>query len=102
MSEYYAVHGKPLTYSQAYEYFITLLSFLSLDSRKLAMRSPRRGGTTEAFWCGVPDHMIDLQGRWKLTAMKYCYLKLTDRETPNKLARTKILNVKSCVLLFFQ
>jgi len=85
--EYCIVPGKALSYSQAYKNFKTLLCFAGLDPSKFALHSPRRGGTTEAFRSGVPDHVIDLQGRWKSPGTKYRYLKLTDREISRKLAR---------------
>jgi len=50
------------------------------------MHSPRRGGTTEAFQAGVPDHIIDLQGRWRSSSTKYRYMKLTDRAVAKSLA----------------
>jgi hypothetical protein len=80
------VPGKSLSYSQAYKNFKSLLSFASLDPLMYALHSPRRGGTTEAFKCGVPDHIIDLQGRWKSPATKFKYLKLSDRAISSKLA----------------
>jgi len=85
--EYCVVPNRPLSYSHAYKNFKTLLSFSSLDPRMYAMHSPRRGGTTEAFQSGVPDHIIDIQGRWKSSSTKYRYLKLSDRELAFELAR---------------
>jgi hypothetical protein len=86
MSEYAVVPGKPLSYSQAYKNFKMLLSFSGLDPAKYALHSPRRGGTSEAFLRGVPDYIIDLQGRWKNSATKFRYLKLADDVVARKLA----------------
>jgi len=58
-----------------------MLRNCGLDPSKFALHSPRIGGASEAFATGVPDHLIDTQGRWKSPASKFTYLRVTaDRQ----------------------
>jgi len=74
------VEGKPVSYSHALCCFKELLKLANLDPNLFGMHSPRRGGTTDAFRNGVPDFIIDVQGRWKSINSKYRYVKLTDKD----------------------
>ena len=69
------------------------------DSQKLSMHSPWCGGTTEDVRGGVPDHVIDLQSRWKSAPTKYHYLKLTYQEFFTSWRALR--NIKCCGIFIF-
>jgi hypothetical protein len=75
LKDYVIVPGKPVSYSVALRYFKSMLKSVHLDPRKFGLHSPRIGATTDAFFDGVPDHIIDQQGRWKCQNSKYSYLR---------------------------
>jgi len=52
-----------------------MLVFANLDVKKFGLHSPRIGGATDAFNNGVPNFVIDKQGRWKSSDTKYAYLR---------------------------
>ena len=79
MSEYVPCHKKPLSYLAAYQAFKRLLKFADLDPSLYALHSPRIGGATDAFAAGVPDYIIDRQGRWKSPSMKYRYCQVPEQ-----------------------
>ncbi len=65
-----------LSYGAAYSAFKKLLKFAGFKPQDYALHSARRGATSDAFRCNVPDHIIDLKGRWKCPNTKYSYLRV--------------------------
>ncbi len=55
--------GKSVSYSAASKVFKTMLIFANLDPTLYGLHSPRIGGATDAFRNGIPDYVIDEQGR---------------------------------------
>ena len=66
-----------------YAQFKKLLVSCGINPEKLALHSPRIGGTTGAMLSKVPKHIIDRQGRWKSKKSKYKYA----RESNNEVAK---------------
>jgi len=52
-----------------------MLLFAGLDAKKFSLHSPRIGGATDAFNNNIPHCVIDKQGRWKSSDIKYLYLR---------------------------
>jgi len=50
------------------------------------LHSPRIGATTDAFYNGMPHHIIDKQARWKNSATKFTYLRLQEKKFARALA----------------
>jgi hypothetical protein len=73
--EWDIVPEKSVSYSVALRYFKSMLKSVHLDPAMFGLHSPRIGATTDAFFQGVPDHVIDQQGRWKSSNSKYSYLR---------------------------
>ena len=65
--------GNPLSYTTGYNNFKNLLKFVGIDPTSLALHSPRIGAATDAFNNGVPNRLIDRQGRWRNANSKYRY-----------------------------
>jgi hypothetical protein len=63
-----------LKYNTAYSCFKKLLKDVGLNERLYALHSPRVGATTEAFRKNIPEHVIDIRGRWRSgqTKKRYC------------------------------
>ena len=51
-----------------------MLTFAGLDCKKFGLHSPCIGGATDALVNKVPNYVIDKQGRWKSSNIKYIYL----------------------------
>jgi hypothetical protein len=79
LSDYVVTTGKPVSYSVALRYFKSMLKSVNLDPQKFGLHSPRIGATTDAFFEGVPDHVIDQQGRWKSQNSKFGYLRKNEK-----------------------
>jgi hypothetical protein len=56
-----------------------MLKNAGFDPKKFGLHSPRIGATTDAFFNGVPSHVIDQQGRWKSENSKYNYLRKNEK-----------------------
>ncbi len=72
-----------MSYGAAYSGFKKLLKFAGFQPTDYALHSARRGATSDAFRCNVPNHIIDLKGRWKCASTKYRYLYVK----PNEIAK---------------
>jgi hypothetical protein len=66
-----------LSYVTAYTEFKKLLKSYGFDEKVFGLHSMRAGGTTDAFTCKIPPHLIDLQGRWKSDKSKYNYVRVS-------------------------
>ena len=64
-----------------------MLMFANLDVKKFGLHSPRIGGATDAFNNGVPNFVIDKQGRWKSSDTKYAYLRQNESELVRQIAK---------------
>ena len=63
-----------LTYSKFNRALSALLDACDLEASKYSDNSFRRGGASFAAACGIPPHLIKLQGDWKSDA----YLRYID------------------------
>jgi hypothetical protein len=59
----------------AYNAFKKFCTDAGLDAKKFGLHSLRSGATTDAFAKNLPEHLIDLRGRWKSAATKHRYCK---------------------------
>ena len=67
--------AKGMSYSVAYKAFKNLLNKFQMSSSSLSLHSMRIGATTDAFDKKIPDHIIDMRGRWKNPKTKHSYVK---------------------------
>ena len=64
-----------------------MLIFANLDPTLYGFHSPRIGGATDAFRNGIPDYVLDEQGRWKSTGTKFKYLRFDEKEFVAKIKK---------------
>jgi len=62
--------GYPLTRCVFTHWFDGVLSVLNLDSNKIRPHSFRIGACTQAVAANIPDHTIQILGRWKSECFK--------------------------------
>jgi hypothetical protein len=67
------VPDKQLSYMAAYNALKKFCTDAGLDAKKFGLL--RSGATTDAFAKNLPEHLIDLRGRWKSAATKHRYCK---------------------------
>ena len=66
---------KSISYSAAYSGQKALLKKFGFDETCFSLHSARIGGTTDSFEAGMPPHLIDKRGRWKVPSTKNLYAK---------------------------
>ena len=67
--------NRPMTYSNTRDEFKNLVKKAGLTQKKLKLHGLRSGGASAAANVGVPDRIIQKQGRWKTVSVKNDYIK---------------------------
>ena len=67
--------NRPMTYSNTRDEFKNLVKKSGLTQKKLKLHGLRSGGASAAANVGVPDRIIQKQGRWKTVSVKNDYIK---------------------------